>query len=242
MLNNLSFIRKCIFCIFFLTFIFSPVFAENIDTLREQAKTAYFSGDLESSLSVFLTLSETGDAESQYYAGLIYLTEGWSGINREKAMSYLTTAADQNSIVAMWKIGEIYENGWGVKKDILIALDWYRKSKQSAVITSQIKFMKLENEKFVTQPTSEVVMKLKKAAKKNNAEAKFILANVYDEGRLMERDLQKAFYWYHEAAIREHSYSMLMLGYFLCRGIGVDINKEKANDWLIKSGRKAYCN
>lgn len=242
MFNSLSFNRIRIFCLLFLTFIFSPIYAENIDISRDQAKSTYFSGKLDLSHSLFLDLSASGDAESQYYLGLIYLTEGWSGRNVEKAISYLTSAADQSNTEAMWKLGEVYENGLGVKKDLLMALDWYRKSKQSEVINSRVSFIKLNNDQLVNKPVSAVIVELENKAKKNDAEAEFKLGNIYDEGKLTEQNLAKAHFWYKKAAINNHSYSKLMLGYFLCRGIGTEINKTKANDWLTKSGRSAQCN
>jgi len=242
-LTRKSYFRKELFySFFFLLISIQLANAENIEMRREKAIIAYFSGELESSLPLFLSLSESGDAESQYYAGLIYLTEGWSGRNVEKAIAYLTTAADQSNAEAMWKIGEIYENGWGAKKDILVALDWYRKSKQSGIDKSRMRFMKLNKGKAVFKSNAEMIEKLIRNAEKNNTEAKFKLGNIYDEGKLTERNIDKAYLWYEKAAKNNHSYSMLMLGYFLCRGLGVEIDKVKANDWLNKSGRNAHCN
>jgi len=237
-----NFRKELFYSFFFLLISIQLANAENIEMSCEKAKMAYFSGDLESSLPLFLSLSESGDAESQYYAGLLYLTEGWSGRNVEKAIAYLTTAADQSNAEAMWKIGEIYENGWGAKKDILLALDWYRKSKQSGIDKSQIRFMKLNKGEAVFKSNAEMIKNLMRNAEKNDTEAKFKLGNIYDEGKLTERNIDKAYLWYEKAAENNHSYSMLMLGYFLCRGLGVEIDKVKANDWLNKSGRNTHCN
>lgn len=242
-LTKITSVRKEIFYSFlFLIISIQSVNAENIEMSREKAKMAYFSGDLESSLPLFLSLSESGDAESQYYAGLVYLTDGWSGRNVEKALAYLTTAADQNNAEAMWKIGEAYENGWGVNKDLLAALDWYRKSKQSNIEKSRIRFMTLNKGQAEFKSNDEVLKGLMKNSDQNDTEAKFKLGNIYDEGKLTERNMDKAYSWYEKAANNNHSYSMLMLGYFLCRGIGVEINKVKANEWLNKSGRNVHCN
>ena len=240
--KNASIHWKVIYSFFLFIISIQFVYADDLDANREKAKSTYFSGNLESSLPLFLTLSKSGDAESQYYVGLIYLTGGWIGRNVEQAMAYLSTAADQNYAEAMWKIGEVYENGWGVKKNILTALDWYRKSKQSEVVKSPIRFMKLKNGHAVLQSNSEAIQALERNAAKNNAESEFKLGKIYDEGKLTQRNLEKALFWYEKAAMNNHTHSMLMMGYFLCRGIGGEIDKVKANDWLNKSGRTAHCN
>lgn len=109
--KNASVFKKSLYSFFFFIISIQFVYADDLDASREKAKSTYFSGNLESSLPLFLSLSESGDAEAQYYVGLIYLTEGWSGRDVEKAKAYLTTAADKNNAEAMWKIGDIYENG-----------------------------------------------------------------------------------------------------------------------------------
>jgi len=219
-----------------------PIYANTIDEQREQAKSIYFSGELEPALSSFLKISESGDAESQYYIGLIYLTEHWAKSDVYKGVSYLLSAADQNSTEAMWKLGELYENGQGVKTDLLVALDWYRKSKQLDSVKSNIRFIKVNNGEAVLQSNTDAIKIIEHNALNNSAEAQFKLANIYDEGRLAEKDAAKAFHWYQAAAKNNHSHSMLITGYLLCRGIGVEQNQNKANEWLKKSTRKASCN
>lgn len=240
--NNASVYKKTLYSFFFFIISIQFVYADGLDASREKAKKAYFSGELESSLSLFLTLSETGDTESQYYTGLIYLTEGWSGRDVEKALAYLTTAADKNSTEAMWKIGEVYENGWGTEKNILTGLDWYRKSQQATLYKSNVQFAVVKNRQLEIKSNQDMINKLVKEEKQGNAESAYKLAKVYDEGRLTKQNYPSAFNWYKKAANKKHKYSMLMLGYFLCRGIGVEVNSDKANEWLKNSGRKVYCN
>ena len=240
--NNASVFKKALYSFFFFIISIQFVYADSLDASRENAKKAYFSGELESSLSVFLTLSESGDTESQYYAGLIYLTEGWSGRHVEKALAYLTTAADKNSTDAMWKIGEVYENGWGTEKNILTALDWYRKSQQATLYKSNIQFAVVKNRQLELKSNQDMINKLVKEAKQGNAESAYKLAKVYDEGRFVKQNHQSSFNWYKKAADMNHKYSMLMLGYYWCRGVGVEFNKNKANKWIKSSERKAYFN
>jgi TPR repeat protein len=192
-------------------------------------------------LFIFNEISKTGDAESQYYLGLIYLTEDWPGKDIPKAISYLRSSADQNNAEAMWKLGDLYDNGLGVKKDLLIALDWYRKSKRTVTLKSKIQFQKNVNGKFIPQSTSDLINDMTKKSLDNNVEEQFKLANIYYDGQLVEPDDKQAFDWYIEAAKNSHSYSMLMVGYMYCRGIGVEKDINKANKWLEQTTKEAYC-
>lgn len=234
-------LKQSIYVLFLLALAFQPINAETLAQKREQAKAAYYSGELEQALSSFKDISATGDAESQYYIGLIYLTETWPDKDIAKGISYLRSAADQSNTDAMWKLGELHENGTGLKKDLLTAIDWYRKSKHSEILKSNIKFINLNNNQASIKSNSDVIEEIKKNAVGGNAEAQFKLAQIFDDGKLTEQDEEKAFYWYHKAAENNHSYSMLLTGYMLCRGLGVEASQKKANEWLEKSGRNARC-
>ena len=236
------FVKQSIIALCVLFCVLQSAHAEAFDEQRELAKTAYFSGEHDIALSAFTKLSTTGDAESQYYLGLIYLTDHWSGVDATKALSYLLSSADQNNTEAMWKIGELYENGRGVNKDMLSALDWYRKSKRLEATKSKVRFLKMNNGNTTLQSNAEIIKNIETSALNNDAESQFKLANIYDEGKLAERNVEKAFHWYQLAAKNNHSYSMLLTGYMLCRGEGVEANKDNANLWLKKSDRKAHCN
>jgi len=213
----------------------------NLDKL-EQAKASFFSGKLDVALQEFQPLVLTGEAEAQYYTGLIYTSDNWSGRNIEKGISYLRSAADQNNSEAMWKLGDLYENGAGVKKDVILALDWYRKSKQTAVLKSKIIFQKNINNEMVDQSKQDLISELTKDAKNNKVTSQYKLANIYDEGKLVELDVTSAFKWYLKAANNGHKYSMLMTGYMYCRGVGVNSDSVKANEWLSKTDRDVQCN
>jgi len=235
------FINQFIYSILLLIIAFQPINAETLAESREQAKAHYFSGQLEKALSSFQNISKSGDAESQYYIGLIYLTDNWPGKDIPKAVSYLTSAADQSNTDAMWKLGELHENGIGVKKDLLIAIDWYRKSKDSETLKPNVKFLSLNNQQALIKSNTDVIEEIRLNALNDNVEAQFKLAKIFDEGKLTEQDKEKAFYWYNKAANNNHSYSMLITGYMYCRGTGVEVNQVKANEWLLKSGIESHC-
>ena len=128
------------------------------------------------------------------------------------------------------------------EKNILTALDWYRKSQQATLYKSNVQFGVVKNRQLELKSNQDMINKLVKEAKHGKAESAYKLAKIYDEGRFVIQDHQAAFNWYKKAADMNHKYSMLLLGYFWCRGIGVDVDSNKSNKWLKSSGRNAHCN
>ena len=235
------FSQNRIFSLVLSLFLFSfSVFASAADI--EKAKELYFSGQLDEASVNLTRLSKSGNAEAQYYLGLLNLTDTWRGKNTENALAYLHSAADQNHAEAMWKIGECYDNGQGVRRNLLTAIDWYRKSQQATEYKTRIQFAEVKNGQLELKSHQDMITSLTKEANQGSAESAYKLGKIYDEGRLAQQDYTAAFNWYNKAADMKHKYSMLMMGYFLCRGIGVEVNSVKANEWLKNSGRKLYCN
>ncbi len=91
----------------------------------------YTLGDLSSgtlSLARWLPLAQKGDAEAQYYVARIY-ANGMSDVDVDYAMAaeWYQRAVDQGYASAQQELGYLYEQGLGVKQDLLLALDLQRK-------------------------------------------------------------------------------------------------------------------
>ena len=229
------------FCFFILTF--TSVLAQSSPSIQiEQAQEAYFAGNYGKSANLFRPLAESGNAEAQYYLGLIYKSDQFPKKDINTAISYLLSAADQNHSSAMWQLGQIYENGEGVQRDLLTATDWYRKSEKSSPTSAiGIQFMKTKNGTLVNQNSTKVIDDLTRAAESGDAESLYKLGKIYDSGVLTQGNESEAFKWYLKAATKGHEYSAFLVGYFFCRGIGVEADQAKANDWFAKSNKNLIC-
>ena len=92
----------------------------------------YTLGDLSSgtlSLDRWLPLAEKGDAEAQYYIARIY-ANGMSGVPTDypRAVTWYRQAAQQNYSSAVQELGYMYEQGLGVERDTMQALNLQRKA------------------------------------------------------------------------------------------------------------------
>ncbi len=78
-----------------------------------------------------------GDAESQESLGNIFAEGRCVETDWTKAVHYYTLAAESwkqqgscRQVVPQYKLGQCYELGRGVRRDILTAINWYRQASQ----------------------------------------------------------------------------------------------------------------
>lgn len=92
----------------------------------------YTIGDLSSgtlSIQRWLPLAKAGEPEAQYYVARIY-ANGMGGVASDAALAadWYQRAADQNYSPAIQELGYLYEQGLGVKKDPMLALNLQRRA------------------------------------------------------------------------------------------------------------------
>lgn len=92
----------------------------------------YTVGDLSSgtlSIQRWMPLAEAGQPEAQYYVARIY-ANGMGGVASDpsRAADWYKRAADQNYSAAIQELGYLYEQGLGVEKNPVLALNLQRKA------------------------------------------------------------------------------------------------------------------
>jgi TPR repeat protein len=86
---------------------------------------AYQKGDYATALSIWLPLTEQGDAEAQNWLGVMY--EFGDGVPQDdkEAVNWYRKAAEQGNAGAQNNLGSRYILGKGVIKNIVLAHMWY---------------------------------------------------------------------------------------------------------------------
>jgi TPR repeat protein len=69
----------------------------------------------------------------------------------------------------------------------------------------------------------------------DSAEAQFMLGWMYSHGKGVDKDLQKAVYWYSKSAEQDHSHAQYNLAEMYIGGEGVQIDYEEAVKWLKRA-------
>lgn len=215
-----------------------------LDTLSaerlEQARARYFSGDLVVARSMFLELEGQVQGEASYYLALIEKVS--ANPDGTSILTHLRRAVEHGYAPAMWALGQSYEEGIGVRPDPLRAMDWYRASEAaSADEVGTMVFLRDRDGLFTERPAAEVIAELHELAARNDVEAQYRLARIYDAGQLLTSNPATALEWYRRAAENGHAQSRFVLGYLHCRGIGTAVDLALANRWLAASGRPVRC-
>ena len=183
----------------------------------------------------------------------------------EVARQWLIQEAEKGDKNAQYKLGQIYEEGKGLEKDLSKAAIWYIKGAHQGEIYSKHKL-----EELALLGIEAAQQWLIQQAEKGDKNAQYKLGQIYEEGKGLEKDLSKAGIWYIKAAHQGKIYSkrkleelallgievaqqwliqqaekgdpsaQLNLGYMYCKGKRVAVDRKKAFKWFSKAAQQGY--
>lgn len=110
--------------------------------------------------------------------------------------------AKKGNAEAEFKVGEMYETGFGVKADKTEAMNWITKSANQGHETANFKLLYWDVEKNGFNAANKAkVDDLKAKAKAGNAQAEYYIGKMYAHGVGMKKDSNKAIKWLNKAAL-----------------------------------------
>ena len=137
-----------------------------------------------------------------------------------KKIKWLEKAVENGSGVAMITLGKIYANGEGVKKNVNKALDYFRAASSNGYhdeVVGDVKKLLEEIgdcdatkqvniptvfEKILTNKLDDRIQRLEASAMMGDVGAMIELANMYDLGIDVERNIDQAIYYYGQAVVK----------------------------------------
>ena len=230
---------------------------------RRRAKTM---ADREGDLKSVRKRAEAGDAAAQRNLGFRYS----EGVDVEKddtqAFEWTKKAAEQGDARAMLNLGHDYAYGWGVSADADEALAWYRKAVEGfrdlAINREELDILPLkligesllDNGKPSPSPVRDSslgVAFLEIVAAIGDVASMRMLGTLFSEGKMVERDIDRALFWLRRADDFGDSSALEMIpeihfseGERLCKELrdaaenGDEDTKaraRRAEEWLGKS-------
>ncbi len=142
---------------------------------------------------------------------------------------------NEGDIVAQSWVAYYYNVGKIVPKDQKKATMLYLNAAKAGDVYSQrelgINYLQFKN-------YEEAFYWLEKAANSNDAIAQREVANLYDRGQSVKKDLSKAFEYYKKAAFQGDTLAENQLGYYYQYGYGVEKDFNKAKYWYEKTMKK----
>ena len=119
------------------------------------------------------------------------------------AHEFLRPLADNGDIRAQLNLGQLYANGWGVRRDYTEAVAWYRKAADQGLATAQYNLgVAYANGDGVLQDDAEAARWYRLAADQGYPAAQFNLGMAYASGWGVPRDMINAYMWVNLSVMR----------------------------------------
>lgn len=187
-------------------------------------------------LSLALLTGSTGcgekvDFQSDYEASGTGLTAYNTG-DYSTALQEFQRLAKQGNISAQVMLGEMLENGRGVKQDQLEAEQWYRKAANRGHAKAQHNLGDMYSRgEGLDQDDALAVHWYHKAAERGLWASLLNLGDAYSEGKGVPRDATKGFQYFKLAAETGSVVAQYRLAFRYADGAGVERNLVFAHMW-----------
>lgn len=113
----------------------------------------------------------------------------------------LNKDAEASNSDAIYTLGQMYEQGWRVRKDETKAMQWYQRGAQASDKKCMFKLgLAYKKGRGVTRDYTKALEWFRKAAQAEHPDAMFNLGLMYHNGYGIEKDCEQAVNWYKKAA------------------------------------------
>jgi TPR repeat protein len=188
-----------------------------------------------------------GHSRAQYYCGMMARYGEGEPKDPEKAQTYFKAclhalqrqAESKRDAWAVYSVAEMYQEGYGVEKNIeaakrgyRIAIPLLRSAAEQGVLQAQyclagcyVDDLKLERDQ------QAMFTWWRQAAEQGYAPAQYNVGVCYDNGQGIEKDKGVAVSWYRQAAEQGYGPAQLSLGVCYSHGQGVEKDDKVAVNW-----------
>ena len=158
--------------------------------------------DYEKAVEYYTRSAEQGNAAGQYNLSCMYLHGNGVEQDYDKALLWSLKSAEQGNTNAHVQIGNMYYKGEGVEKDYNKALEWYLKA--AATDDDPVLEYNIGNvystEKYEDRDYKKAMEWYLKAAQKGHAKSMLEIAELYENGLGVEKNIEKASEWRAKAS------------------------------------------
>ncbi|MDZ4149269.1 MAG: tetratricopeptide repeat protein [Flavobacteriaceae bacterium] len=191
----------------FLTLICLTAFGQNVSELNEQAKKLIETQEFEKAVPILKQAAELGNAESQYNLGYCYRAGFGIDQNTEKGIYWFSKSADQGFNDGLYQMMMAYGNGDGVEQNYNKAYEYGLKCAENGdgtcmwnVINSYYYGIGVEKnmDKMLEWATRLGKLENPENLTKSGyiTSVRLQLAQMYKEGKDLEKDLYKSYQWF----------------------------------------------
>jgi len=165
-----------------------------------------------------------------------------------KAFEYYSKAAGKACAIAQNKLGNCYEYGKGVQKDIKIAVEWYQQAAAQGNASAQTNLgLCYALDMSVQRDVAKAVEWYQQAADQGYARAQIILGDCYARCRVVQQALTNAGKWYKKAEAQEYPGARdRLLRLYFSKGYDIDkiteeqLKGENSRVRIISAAERTY--
>ena len=219
--------------------------------------------DYAQALQWYAKAADKGQVAAIYETGVLFAHALGVKQDYALAFQLWQRAAIEGYVDAMYGLGVLYANGLGCDVDFARALDWLTKADaaghpQAKETLEQIEeFLRQSPDKqmnaeyiegvraFDNKDYAKAAQLWEKAAAVGSVDAMYGLGALYfaygdivrgaGEGdKNFKQDVATGIQWYTKAANAGHLKAMAELAHIYSFGVGIEINEQKANEWIEK--------
>ncbi len=181
--------------------------------------------------------AEHGELEAKLMLANLYSGEnGHMQLNHAKMIQFLWEAASEDLPEAQTKLGECFEDGFGLAKDTQMAVKWYKKAADQNNVKAMINLGNCYAlGKGHPMDQKHAFYWYNKAAQLNDPIAGYHLAICYIDGLGIEKNEEKAFNHFLNAAKVGIADAQYRVGDCYQNGIGTSLSMMNAKEWYNKA-------
>ena len=167
-----------------------------------------------------------------------------ANFGRYSTNRYLASAAVQLELLvrsgnaqAMYRLGLLYWDGWGVAQDKARGIELFIAAAAGGICNAAYNLAIAYDKGYhVSQSYYQSFQYYAQAAKLGNIEAIHAIGSFYYWGQGVDRDYTKAWLWYRKSAKLDYADGMCDLGRCYQRGVGGSKSQRWAIYWFQKAG------
>jgi len=184
--------------------------------------------------------AEQNDAQAQRYLGISY--DMGQGVSRDavEAVKWWRKAAEQNDAEAQYNLGLCCTKGQGVTKDLVEAVKWYRKAAEITPRDDQETITKIGIVLIEAGEIEVGTQMLQESAEAGNPLAQLGLANLFESGESIPRNMTQALRWYITVVEKNREGAQLAdirlkIAVIYRDGLAGQKNPREAFKWLLRA-------
>lgn len=163
---------------------------------------AFTDGDYDSAWDELLPLAGQGNHIAAYYVGIMYLEGRGTAKDVEKAVGWLTRAAERGHVAAQLQLAQIYEAGTLGEEDFRLAAKWMQAAAEGGDADAQYYLGRYYAEGIgvVTNPALAYEW-IHRSVEYGDSNARFLdallyLGSAFEWGRGLRQDLVESYKWF----------------------------------------------